>query len=387
MAQAALQHVVLTYDPVNGQQIYVNGQITPDKDPAGGGSLANWDNTFALALGSEVTGKEQWTGTIKFAAIHSRALTAQQVLENFNAGVGQSFYLLFDISAQTGIPQTYILFRASQYDTYSYLFTNPTFYSLNPNAAPSNIVIKGMRIGVNGIVPSAGQSYSTMNVTVGPPNYSPTGGQVLSTVGDIVPVDQGPATDLFFLTFDQLGSFTYTPTGTPPTYSPPALPSCTFTYPVPSGETGCSPDYGVATFERIYHTMSSITGVPFTNSAVTSTYQSLQQSMPSQPTINAFLASHQTAISQLATSYCTQLVSTPSAFSTFFAGSGFATLNQNLTASSSSYFGSVPYASPNPSTGGNAAALASVVTPLVTNIVGPVAYPQAHDNMTTQLNT
>src|SRR5579864_1614934 len=62
VAQAALQHVVLTYDSVNGQQIYVNGQLTPDKDPAGGGSLANWDNTFALALGGEVTGKEQWTG-------------------------------------------------------------------------------------------------------------------------------------------------------------------------------------------------------------------------------------------------------------------------------------------------------------------------------------
>jgi len=58
-AQAALTHVVLTYDPVNGQTFYVNGQPLPDKDSSGGGSLANWDSTFALALGSEVTGKEQ----------------------------------------------------------------------------------------------------------------------------------------------------------------------------------------------------------------------------------------------------------------------------------------------------------------------------------------
>src|SRR5437879_1943531 len=42
-AQAALQHVVLTYDPVNGQKIYVNGVSTGDADPAKGGSLANWD--------------------------------------------------------------------------------------------------------------------------------------------------------------------------------------------------------------------------------------------------------------------------------------------------------------------------------------------------------
>ncbi len=192
VAQAALQHVVLTYDPVNGQQIYVNGALTPDKDPAGGGSLASWDSTFALTLGGEVTGKEQWLGTIKFAAIHSRALTAAQVLQNFNAGVGQSYFLLFDVSSLSGIPQTYIEMQASQYDTYSYLFTNPTFISLNPAAAPSGLVISGMRIGINGIIPTAGQSYATLSATVGPPGYTPTGGQVLSTVGDIVAVDQGP---------------------------------------------------------------------------------------------------------------------------------------------------------------------------------------------------
>lgn len=375
VAQAALQHVVLTYDPVNGQQIYVNGQITPDKDTAGGGSLASWDSTFALALGSEVTGKEQWTGTIKFAAVHSRALTAQQVLQNFNAGVGQSYYLLFDISAQTGIPQTYILFQASQYDTYSYLFTNPTFYSLNPNAAPSGIVIQGMRIGINGTIPTAGQSYATLNATVGPPNYSPTGGQVLSTVGDIVAVDQGPATDMFFLSFDQLGTFQHT--FVEPTYTATATPACTTTNPPAAGTAQCPPDFGVATFERVLHTMSSVTGIPFTNTAVNTLYQSVQQAMPSQPAINAFLPSHQTAISQMANVYCTQLVGTPSAFSTFFAGPNFATLNSSLNASASSYFGSGS---------GNATALASVVTPLVNNIVGTVAYPQSASGMTTELN-
>ena len=372
LAQAALQHVVLTYDSVNGQQIYVNGQLTPDKDPAGGGSLANWDSTFALALGSEVTGKEQWTGTIKFAEIHSRALTAQQVLENFNAGVGQSYYLLFDISAQTGIAQTYILFQASQYDTYSYLFTNPTFYSLNPSAAPANIVIKGMRIGVNGVIPTAGQSYSTLNVTVGPPNYSSTGGQVLSTVGDIVAVDQGPATDMFFLSFDQLG--TYTHTSTQPTYTATAAAACVFTYPLTSGQTFCQPDRGVATFERVYHTMANVTGVPFTDAKVTATYQSLQQSMPSSPAINAFLPSHQTAISQVANAYCTQLVTSSTystQFSSFF-GSGASSLSSNLGTAASTYFS-------------NQTNIDYVAVPLATNIVGPTAYPQAYSAMKTEI--
>ena len=366
VAQAALQHVVLTYDPVNGQQIYVNGQATPDKDPAGGGSVANWDSTFAFALGAEVTQKEQWTGTIKFAAIHSRALTPAQVLQNFNAGVGQSYYLLFDISAQTGIAQTYILFQASQYDTYSYLFTNPTFYSLNPSAAPASIVIKGMRIGVNGNIPLAGQSYSTLDATVGPPNYSASGGQVLSTVGAIIAADLGPANDLFFLSFDQLGSFTHT--FVEPTYSP--------TAPATQPE---QPDMGIATFERVYHLMSGITGVDFRNTTVTNVYQSLQQSMPSQPQINAFLASHQTAISQLANAYCTQLVTTQASRDHFFAGSGLTALDAaiNSNASAASYFGSS--GSPNTS------AINSVVQPLVTAIVGSSAYPQANTAMTNEL--
>ena len=99
---------------------------------------------------------------------------------------------------------------------------------------------------------------------------------------------------------------------------------------------------GIATFERIYHTMSSITGVPFTNTAVTRPISSVQQAMPSAPQINAFLPSHQTAISQMASAYCTQLVGTPSTLQYVLrrlANPGFATLNSSLTATASSFFG------------------------------------------------
>ena len=37
-AQAALQHVVMTYSPVEGRRIYVNGVYTGDVDAQGGGS-------------------------------------------------------------------------------------------------------------------------------------------------------------------------------------------------------------------------------------------------------------------------------------------------------------------------------------------------------------
>jgi hypothetical protein len=181
---------------------------------------------------------------------------------------------------------------------------------------------------------------------------------------------------MFFLSFDQFGTFSHT--FVEPTYTATATPPCSSVSPLPAGSVACPPDLGIATFERVYHTMSTITGVPFTNTTIATTYQTLQQAMPSAPQIAAFLPSHQTAISQMASAYCAQLVGTPSAFNTFFAGSGLTALNQNLTASASSYFGA----------GGatGTANLNSVVGPLVNAIVGPVAYPQAAAGMTAELN-
>ena len=62
--QATLQHVVATYDPVNGRRIYVNGELTGDVDPAAGGTLADWDDTFAFVLGNEVSGDRQFQGVL-----------------------------------------------------------------------------------------------------------------------------------------------------------------------------------------------------------------------------------------------------------------------------------------------------------------------------------
>ncbi len=323
-AQAALQHVVLTYDPVAGNKIYVNGVFTGDADPNKGGSLAKWDNTFSLVMGAETTGKEQWAGVIKFAAIHSRALTAAQVQQNYTAGVGERYFLLFDVSAQSGVPQSYIMMQASQYDTYSYLFTTPTFISLDPNAAPGNLAIKGIRIGVNGTIPTGGQSYSTVNAMIGGANYTAAAGQLLSNVGAVIPVDQGPAGDLFYLSFDQVNTFSH------PFVEPVFTPT-----PLVGDNTKSILDRGVATFDRLNVSMSTITGVPITNTAVATAYASVQQSLPAAPTIDAFLASNQTAIAQLATAYCGQLVDTVALRDAFFGN----TLDASINATASSFFG------------------------------------------------
>src|SRR5580692_8816483 len=275
-AQAALQHVVLTYDPVNGQNIYVNGVSTGDADPAKGGSLANWDSTFALVLGNETTGQRQWLGVIKFVAIHNRALTSAQIQQNFAAGVGQKYYLLFGVSQLTGVPQSYILFQGAQYDTYSYLFAQPKFITLDPTATiPPNLKLSGMRIGVNGQLGQSGQSFTSVSATLGGSAYTAANGQLLSNLGGVVPATLGPSNDLFFLAFDQLGSNVH------PYVEPPV------TIPTPVPTSTPQPDVGVTTFERASHTMSKITGVPFTNPTVFAIYSTSQQSLPSSPLISA----------------------------------------------------------------------------------------------------
>jgi hypothetical protein len=310
LLQASLQHVVLTYDPVNGRQIYVNGVNTGVIDPQKGGTISNWDNTFALVLGNEVSGDRNWQGLIKFAAIHSRALTSAQVLQNFNAGVGESYFMLFNVSSVTGLSQAYIMLTVSQYDSYSYLFSKPTFISLDPSVTPNNIAVKGMRIGINGTIPQVGQAYIPLNTSITSSNYTSANGEVLSNIGTVIALQNGPLTDQFFLQFDQLGSHSNvivepTPVAPPPTTLAPVA------------------AVGVRTFAQVNATFSVLTGVPTTNAAVNATYLTVQQQLPNVPTLEAFSAANQIGIAQLAVQYCNTMVNTPSLAAQFFPGVTF----------------------------------------------------------------
>ncbi len=361
-AQAALSHVVLTYDPVNGQKFYVNGLPTGDMDPSKGGTLANWDTTFALVLGNETTGQRQWLGTIKFVAIHSRALTPAQIQQNFAAGVGEKYYMLFNVSALSGVNQSYILFQASQYDSYSYLFYQPKFISLDPTATvPANIKVSGMRMGVNGALAPAGQSYATMNASVGGSSYTAANGQLLSGLGTVVPASLGPDNDLFFLAFDQFGSHVHAFSDPPIIVAPPAPDDFTL-----------QPDYGIATFERIHHSLSRITGVPITNSTVMALYNSSQQALPSTPLVSAYLPSHQTAITQLASAYCGQMLASASLTNAFFGGS----FSSSLGGSASGYFGA-----------SGSANRTSLINSLITKAIGTGVNPQGAAAVSTQVDT
>jgi hypothetical protein len=306
-AQASLQHVVLTYDPVNGRRLYVNGNFTGDVDAEKGGSIGNWDDTFIFLLGNETSGNRKWQGTIRFAAVFNKALTQEQVQQNFAAGVGERYFLLFNVSSLTGMNQAYVMFEVSRYDSYSYLFTKPTFISLDPAAMPGSIPIKGMRIGVNGAEAAVGQAYAPLDTTVTDANYTAGVGQRLSAVGTVIALQKGPDSDLFFLSFDQIGSSTHV--RTEPAAPQPATPA----------DKPESSQLGVRVFSEVNASLASITGVSMNDANVKATYALVEQQLPSIPTIESFVASHQVGVAQLAIQYCDALVESGQAAS-FFPG-------------------------------------------------------------------
>lgn len=307
-AQAALQHVVMTYSPVEGRRFYVNGVFTGDDDAQGGGSLADWDDTFALVLGNETSTNRQWEGVLRMVAIHNRALTPSQIQQNFEAGVGEKYFMLFSVAhLLPDVPEPYVMLEASQLDSYGIQFTKPTFISLAPGATVSNVPIAGVRIGVNGLEAHAGQAYVPLNATVGGSSYTDEG-QKLSDVGTVIGLEKGVVDDLFFLSFERIGALTHAVPD--PVVPPPATPA----------DLPAESDVGLRTFDEINATLSQITGVPQTNTRIRATYDLVKQALPAIEKFGTFGPSQQTALAQLAMQYCNVMVDDNSLRAAFFGG-------------------------------------------------------------------
>ncbi len=303
IAQANLQHVVMNYDPDIGRSIYVNGILVDVSDPVAGSSTINnvWDDGFTLVLGNETSGNRPWQGQVRMLAIHNRNLSELQVRQNFDVGVGENFFLLFYVGHRIGIDDSYIMFEVSRFDEYSYLFNKPTFVNLDPNWTPVSVDIVGMRIGINGKEALTGQAFANLNARINS-SYDPQLGQVLSSQGTIITLENGPDSDEFFLTFEKIG-----PLERDYIEALPAIPSD----PLASGPISpLESDIGVRTFQEINATIAEMTGVPVINDVVNSVYSDYIQQLPGVEAIDAFLPSHQMAIAQLALTSCSELVNT-----------------------------------------------------------------------------
>lgn len=333
--QASLQHVVVSFDPIRGRRIYVNGEFTGDMDPDAGAVLKDWDPSFALAIGNDVSNNRPWAGSIRFLAIHKRAMSEADIKANFNVGVGAKYLLLFNVSELVGTPLSFIVFDVQQFDDYAYLFSTPFFTNLGGQKVTGEIPLKGLRIGVNGVEAPVGQVFAHLDTQISAAHMV-DGRQTLSTLGTIVEMKQGPDQDQFFLTFDQIGSNTYDRPEIP--VPPPATPA----------DIPGQAHIGLRNFAEINATLSVLTGVSKTNPGVRATYSKVEQQLPTLTNIEGFLAAQQMGITQLAVAYCNALVDDTSLRASYF--SGF-----NFNASAATAFGS----------GGRA----QVIDPLMKNLL------------------
>lgn len=311
LLQATLQHVVVNFTPDGGREIFVNGEPSGDVDPDSAGLLTDWDDSFALVLGNETDGESPWEGAVRMLAIHNRALTAEQVAANYDVGVGQKFFLLFSVSHLVDMPESFIVFEVSQFDSYGYLFSNPFFISLDETQSPSGIALQGMRIGINGREVVVGQSFANLDVTLNSSDYVAGSGQPLSRLGTVLALENGPESDQFFLTFERIGSYEDARAEGPMPTQPPETGSTEFSA------------IGLKTFDEVNASMSKVTGIPATQPAVAATFTTVKQQLPTVEDLEGFLSSHQMAITQMAIQYCDVLVSDTDRRSDFFPGFNF----------------------------------------------------------------
>ena len=81
-----LTHLVYTRTASGDTRVYVNGQVNIAKSVEG--TVKNWNRSYSLMLGNERDGSRPWLGTYHLVAIYSRALSEQEVQQNYAAGSG-----------------------------------------------------------------------------------------------------------------------------------------------------------------------------------------------------------------------------------------------------------------------------------------------------------
>lgn len=121
------------FDLIVGCRIYVNGIWIGDIDIVDGGSLFGWDDSFVFILGNEIIGDYQWEGILWFVVVYDWVLIQDDIIKNFVVGVGEKYYLLFNVIDLVDIDDgffSYVVFQISIFDSYSYLFSQFFLYCI-----------------------------------------------------------------------------------------------------------------------------------------------------------------------------------------------------------------------------------------------------------------
>jgi hypothetical protein len=82
----ALTHLVFTRAADGTAGIYINGKNVTLGSVQG--DFSNWDSNYKLALANEIRGSRPWHGEYRLVAIYDRALSPDDITNNFKAGPG-----------------------------------------------------------------------------------------------------------------------------------------------------------------------------------------------------------------------------------------------------------------------------------------------------------
>ncbi len=197
------------------------------------------------------------------------------------------------------------MLEGTVYDNYAYLFSKPTFISLDPNATVSDVDLSGIRIGVNGVEQKVGQTFSPLSTTVGGANYMKGIGQLLSvnaSSGAVITQEKGAVRGRV-LPHVREDRHAHAQRGEVDV--PPSISTQEDTLPGRGRAHVRRAERDVRTSDRCFAAQP--------RELVVADLPNVKQQLPAVESIDAFLASHQTGIAQfLAIAYGAAMVDTQS---------------------------------------------------------------------------
>lgn len=84
LLETELTHVIYTRSSDGNASLYIDSQLVSTETI--GGDFSNWDDSYRLGLGDEISGGRSWLGSLDQFAVYNQAFDAGEVQQNYLAG-------------------------------------------------------------------------------------------------------------------------------------------------------------------------------------------------------------------------------------------------------------------------------------------------------------
>ena len=308
-AEGEYVHLAATFNGSQAQ-LFIDGQLVGTRAMPHAPGFG-WRDDFKLFLGKTFFERQtrgglmEFSGIIGYTAVYADVLSADDIANNAAVRPERRNILSFDVSAAAGAPGTYITMGIRSLGSKGYVLSAPTL----KGTTASGVMLKGLRVLVNGRMNTQGQPFSTLVVNLD------NDGQVLSPLGGVIMADKGPQTDVFNLAFDQLGgqSFVRNPV--------------IFPKPIITADGRPSIINGVKTFSQLHSAFSGLLGLDPKSPSASAIYERVKASLPPTSTLQSMKPTYQLIIANTAFEYCEAMMQEPGLPQQFFNG---VNLNGNL---------------------------------------------------------